>query len=56
MKKTTETTEKKIKILCVLKKKNFLFLTYLRATEKRVGLPLNFNVERLKDGIKRMVL
>jgi len=31
-------------------------LTYLRAMDKRVGLLINFNVERLKDGIKRMVL
>ncbi len=31
-------------------------LTYLKAMQKKVGLLLNFNVERLKDGIKRMVL
>ena len=31
-------------------------LTYLRATSKRVGLLINFNVERLKDGIKRLIL
>jgi GxxExxY protein len=31
-------------------------LTYLRATNKRVGLLMNFNVERLKDGIKRLIL
>ena len=31
-------------------------LTYLRATKKRVGLLINFNVERLKDGIKRLIL
>ncbi len=31
-------------------------LTYLKATEKKVGLLLNFNVEKLKEGIKRMVL
>lgn len=31
-------------------------LTYLRATNKQVGLLINFNVERLKDGIKRMIL
>src|SRR6266508_2821568 len=30
-------------------------LTYLRATNKRVGLLINFNVERLKDGIKRLI-
>ncbi|MDZ4383148.1 MAG: GxxExxY protein, partial [Thermodesulfovibrionia bacterium] len=27
-------------------------LTYLKATGKRVGLLINFNVERLKDGVK----
>jgi GxxExxY protein len=31
-------------------------LTYLRAMNKRVGLLINFNVERLKDGIKRLIL
>ena len=31
-------------------------LTYLRAMDKRVGLLMNFNVERLKDGIKRLIL
>jgi len=31
-------------------------LTYLRAVEKRVGLLINFNVERLKNGIKRLIL
>lgn len=31
-------------------------LTYLKATKKRVGLLINFNVERLKDGIKRLIL
>jgi GxxExxY protein len=31
-------------------------LTYLKATNKRVGLLINFNVERLKDGIKRLIL
>lgn len=31
-------------------------LTYLRATSKRVGLLLNFNVERLIEGIKRLIL
>jgi GxxExxY protein len=31
-------------------------LTYLRATNKRVGLLINFNVERLKYGIKRLIL
>jgi GxxExxY protein len=31
-------------------------LTYMRLAEKRVGLLLNFNVTKLTDGIKRMVL
>ncbi|MCK4329994.1 GxxExxY protein [candidate division WOR-3 bacterium] len=31
-------------------------LTYMKAMKKRVGLLINFNVERLKDGIKRLVL
>ncbi|MCD5417220.1 GxxExxY protein [Candidatus Bipolaricaulota bacterium] len=31
-------------------------LTYMRATKKKVGLLIHFNVERLKDGIKRLVL
>ncbi len=31
-------------------------LTYLRATGKKVGLLINFNGTRLKDGIKRLIL
>jgi GxxExxY protein len=31
-------------------------LTYMRALETRVGLLINFNVVRLKDGIKRLIL
>ena len=31
-------------------------ITYLKAANKRVGLLINFNVEQLKDGIKRIVL
>jgi GxxExxY protein len=31
-------------------------LTYLKLSGKRVGLLLNFNVARIKDGIKRIVL
>lgn len=31
-------------------------LTYLKVTNKRVGLLINFNVPRLKDGIRRLVL
>ena len=30
-------------------------LTYLRLTGKRVGILVNFNVDSLKDGIKRIV-
>ncbi len=30
-------------------------LTYLRLTDNRVGLLINFNVELLKDGISRVV-
>lgn len=30
-------------------------LTYMRLTECRVGLLMNFNVPGLKDGIKRLV-
>ena len=31
-------------------------LTYLRALDKRVGLLINFNVIRLKEGVKRLIL
>lgn len=31
-------------------------LSYLRATELRLGYIINYNVPRLKEGIKRMVL
>jgi GxxExxY protein len=31
-------------------------LTYLKLTKKRLGLLINFNVPRIKDGIKRMAL
>jgi GxxExxY protein len=31
-------------------------LTYLKLTDIKVGLLLNFNVQRLKNGMKRMVL
>ena len=31
-------------------------LTYLKAENIRVGLVVNFNVERLKDRIKRVIL
>jgi GxxExxY protein len=31
-------------------------LTYLKASSKRIGLLINFNVTQLKDGIKRFIL
>jgi GxxExxY protein len=31
-------------------------LTYLKAENLRVGLLINFNVDKLKDGIKRVIL
>ena len=31
-------------------------LTYLKAMNRRVGLLINFNVESLKDGIKRLII
>lgn len=31
-------------------------MTYLRLSEKRLGFLINFNVKRLKDGIKRFVM
>ncbi len=31
-------------------------LTYLNAADKKVGLLINFNVQRLKDGLKRLVV
>ena len=31
-------------------------LSYLRLTGKRLGFLINFNVPRIKDGIKRMIL
>ena len=30
-------------------------LTYLKIAEKRLGLLINFNVDLIKDGIKRVV-
>ena len=30
-------------------------LTYLKLTDKKLGLLMNFNVLKLKDGIKRVV-
>ncbi len=31
-------------------------LSYLKLTDKRLGLLINFNVTQLKDGIKRLIL
>jgi GxxExxY protein len=31
-------------------------LTYLKFAEKKLGLLMNFNILRLKDGIKRYIL
>ncbi|MCK4918065.1 MAG: GxxExxY protein [Candidatus Omnitrophica bacterium] len=31
-------------------------LTYMKLSNSKIGLLINFNVERLKDGIKRFVL
>lgn len=31
-------------------------LTYLKLTKNRLGLLINFNVDRIKDGIRRVVL
>jgi len=31
-------------------------LTYLRAANKRIGLLINFNVDLLKKGIKRLII
>ena len=31
-------------------------LTYLRLTDKKLGMLLNFNVEKMKNGITRLVL
>ena len=30
-------------------------LTYLKLSNKRIGLLINFNVTRLKDGLKRVI-
>ena len=31
-------------------------ITYLKVMDKKVGLLINFNVEQLKQGIKRIIL
>jgi len=31
-------------------------LTYLKAEEKKVGLLINFNVDKLKEGLRRVIL
>ena len=33
-----------------------LLLTYLKLAEVKIGLLMNFNVTKLKEGIKRLVL
>ena len=37
------------------KSKLFGILTYLKLTDKKLGLLINFNKELLKDGIKRVI-
>jgi GxxExxY protein len=44
---------KSIDVISPVHKK--VLLTYLRLTDKRVGLLLNFNVNLIKDGITRIV-
>jgi GxxExxY protein len=44
---------KSIDVISSVHKK--VLLTYLRLTDKRVGLLLNFNVNLIKDGITRIV-
>jgi GxxExxY protein len=33
-----------------------IVLTYLKLSDKRIGLLINFNVAKLKDGIRRFIL
>ena len=44
---------KSIEMIAPVHKKQLL--TYLRLTEKRLGLLINFNVELIKNGISRVV-
>lgn len=44
---------KSVEMLAPVHKKQLL--TYLRLTDVRLGLLINFNVERIKDGIQRVV-
>ncbi len=44
---------KSVEVLAPVHKKQLL--TYLRLTDVRLGLLLNFNVELIKDGIQRVV-
>jgi GxxExxY protein len=44
---------KSIETIAPVHKKQFL--TYLRLTDKRLGLLINFNVELIKNGISRVV-
>jgi GxxExxY protein len=45
---------KSVESLAPVHKKQLL--TYLRLTDLRLGLLINFNVERIKDGIQRVVI
>jgi GxxExxY protein len=44
---------KSVEALAPVHKKQLL--TYLRLANKRLGLPINFNVALIKDGITRIV-
>ena len=44
---------KSVEVLAPIHKKQLL--TYLRLTDLRLGLLINFNVERIKNGIQRVV-
>ncbi|MBI1344210.1 MAG: GxxExxY protein [Terrimonas sp.] len=41
---------------CILPVHEAQLLTYLKLSQKRLGLLINFNVPLLKNGIKRMIL
>ncbi len=43
-------------IECILPVHEAQLLTYLKLTNKEIGLLINFNVDLLKNGIKRMIL
>jgi GxxExxY protein len=44
---------KSVEVLAPVHKKQLL--TYLRLADKRLGLPINFHVAPIKDGITRIV-